>query len=377
MEKESVTLRITGMSCAACASAIERSVGKVPGVESARVNLVTEKLSVVGVSVDRAKVEEAVKNAGYGVAEADKSTVTIPIGGMTCAACAARIEKALKKVPGVLDASVNFATEKATVTFDAGSARLSDMKGAITKAGYTPLSVSHDAVKAAPPLIQRPLLNLSLAFAFLLPLAYITIGAMAGLPVPQFVSPEGSPLGFAMAQLVLTIPILFAGRRFYTSGGSAVLHGSANMDTLVAMGASAAVAYSLYGVLKIFSGDAHFAHRLYFESAGFIISLVQLGKYMETRAKSSTSSAIRALLKLAPEKARLVENGQVREIATEDVHPGDILLVKPGEKIPTDGVLLKGGTAVDGSMITGESLPVPKKPGALLIGGSVNGDGLV
>ena len=377
MEKDDITLGITGMTCAACARAIERSVSKVPGVESATVNLVTEKLAVTGAGIDRAKVEEAVKNAGYGVASSPKSAITIPIGGMTCAACAARIEKELKKTPGVTEASVNFATEKATVAFDTGVARLSDIKDAITRAGYTPLSVSHDTAEAPPPLVQRPLFNLALALVFLLPLAYVAMGSMAGLPLPAFAEPEEHPLGFALVQLLLTLPILFAGRKFYTSGGSAVLHGSANMDTLVAMGASAAVLYSLYGIFNIAAGDAHFAHRLYFESAGFIISLVQVGKYLEAHAKGRTSSAIKLLLKLAPEKARLVENGQTREIPTEDVHPGDVLLVKPGEKIPTDGTLLKGGTAVDESMITGESLPVPKKPGSLLIGGSVNGDGVV
>ncbi|MBI5179331.1 MAG: copper-translocating P-type ATPase [Nitrospinae bacterium] len=375
-ENKPLRLKVTGMTCAACARAIERSVGKVAGVESVSVNLVTEMMAVTGAALDKANIETAVKNAGYGVAE-EKSSVAIPIGGMTCAACSARIEKALNKVPGVLSANVNLATEKATVTFDHTATRLSDLKDAITKAGYQPLSVSQVGKKEELQLIQTPLFNLLLAMGSLVPLAYLTMGVMAGLPVPEFLSPHHAPMAYAVAQLIFTVPILFAGRKFWSSGGRAVLHGSANMDTLVAMGATAAALYSLYGMARIAGGDAHFAHGLYFESAGFIIALVQFGKFLEARAKTRTSSAIRALLKLAPEKAFLLENGNTREIATEDVNPGDILLVKPGGRIPVDGVLLKGGSTADESMITGESLPVPKKPGAELIGGSVNGEGVI
>ena len=376
MEDKVVEYKVTGMTCAACARAIERSVKKVDGVEDAAVNLITEKLRVTG-SVSGGKVEEAVKKAGYGVAYPQKSVVTIPIKGMTCAACAARIEKELKKTPGVIEAGVNLATEKATVTYDAGTARLSDFKDAITRAGYEPLSVSHDQPVEKTPLIELPGFNLALAMLFLAPLAYLTMGVMAGLPAPAFADPDVAPLAYAVAQLLLTAPILFAGRRFYTSGGSALRHGGANMDTLVAMGATAAVLYSLYGTVKIIGGDTHFAHNLYYESAGFIIALVLVGKYLEARAKGRTSLALKKLLKLAPEQATLIENGAFRQIPTEEVHPGDLLLVKPGEKIPVDGLLAKGGTTVNESMITGEPMPVLKKPGAALIGGTVNGEGVI
>ncbi len=367
---------VTGMTCAACARAIERAVKKVDGVEDAAVNLMTEKLRVTG-AADSSKIEEAVKKAGYGLAPRQKNVVTIPIRGMTCAACSARIEKELMKTPGVLEAAVNLATEKATVTFDAASARLSDLKDAITRAGYEPLSVSHDQPEEKIPLIELPGFNLALAMFFLAPLAYLTMGVMGGLPALAFADPTAAPLGYAVAQLLFTLPILLAGRRFYTSGGSALLHGGANMDTLVAMGATAAVLYSLYGTLKIIGGDVHFAHNLYYESAGFIIALVLVGKYLEARAKGRTSLALKKLLKLAPEQATLIDNGAFRQIPTEEVHPGDLLLVKPGEKIPVDGLLIKGGTSVNESMITGEPIPAPKRPGDALIGGTVNGEGVI
>lgn len=376
MDRKTNEYRVTGMTCAACARAIERSVKKVSGVEDAAVNLITEKLAVTG-AADAAAIEEAVRKAGYGVAPAQRNIVTIPIKGMTCAACVSRIEKELKKTPGVLEAGVNLATEKATVTYDPSVARLSDLKNAITKAGYEPLSVSHDQPEEKPPLIELPGFNLALAMLFMVPLAYLTMGVMAGLPAPPFADPDATPAGYALAQLLLTLPILFAGRRFYTSGGSALWHGGANMDTLVAMGATAAALYSLYGTIQIIGGDTHFAHNLYYESAGFIIALVLVGKYLEARAKGRTSLALKKLLKLAPEQATLIENGGVRVIPTEEVHPGDLLLVKPGEKIPVDGLLAKGGTSVNESMVTGEPIPVPKKPGAALIGGTVNGEGVI
>jgi len=370
-------LGITGMTCASCASAIERSVKKIPGVDSASVNLVSEKLTVTGSDVDSTVVEKAVQDAGYGVTKTNITTLSIPIEGMTCASCVSAIERLVGKVPGVESVVANLVAEKAVVNFDPEKTRLSDIRKAIRDAGYTPLSVTEETGNAPPPLIKKPAFDVTLAFIFLVPLAYLAMGGMAGLPAPGFLDSAEHPLGHAITQLLLTLPILFAGRRFYASGIPAALHGNANMDTLVSMGATAAFLYSLYGTTRIFLGDAHFAHNLYYESAGFIISLVLVGKYLESIAKIRTSSAIKALLKLAPEKATIIENSMTREIPTEDVHPGDMLLVKPGGKVPVDGSIVKGFTEVDESMITGESIPVPKKPGSSLIGGSVNGEGAV
>lgn len=377
MEPGEKSFRITGMSCAACVSAIERSVRKVEGVQEANVSLLAEKLRVKGTAGDD-RIIAAVKKAGYGVAPPSIVSVNIPVEGPTGAENAATLQKWLAAIPGVASASVDSAKRTVSVQFNQDALRLSDIKGAIRNAGFNPLSATHDRRVELPPLLQRAGVNLAIALGFLVPLAYSAMGSMMGLPVPAWLSPEESPEMFALAQSVFTAPILFAGRRFWISGGGAALRGGANMDTLVALGASSAFLYSLYGAARIFGGDAHFAHMLYFESAGFIVALVLVGKYLEDRAKGNARAALKSLLKLAPDKARLMdEKGECREIPAEDVFPGDLLLVKPGEKIPADGLLVKGGTSVDESMITGESLPVLKKPGASLIGGTVNGEGVI
>lgn len=366
------------MTCAACVGAIERSVKKVPGVDAVSVNLVSEKMTVAGPDLRPALIEKAVKDAGYGVLKKNATTVSVPVQGMTCASCVSAIERSVGKVVGVQSVVANLAAEKAVVTFDPEKARLSDIKRAIMDAGYTPLSVTEDKAEGKPiPVWRRSAFDVVVSFVFLVPLAYLAMGGMAGLPAPAVLDVLEHPLNFALAQLLLTIPILYAGRRFYASGIPAARHGNANMDTLVALGATAAFVYSLYGTARIFSGDDHYAHNLYYESAGFIISLVLVGKHLESIAKRRTSSAIKSLLRLAPEKATLIIDGNTREIATEDVHPGDHLLVKPGGRIPVDGEIISGSTAVDESMITGESLPAPKRPGSKLIGGSLNGEGAV
>ena len=379
MEKEvdPVTLKVTGMTCAACANAVERSVKKVDGVSDASVNFLTEKLVVTGEKPDSALIEEAVRKAGYGVEEAVHGKVTIPIGGMTCAACAARIEKQLKKTDGVIEANVNYATEKATVTFDTSLARLSDLKKAIAKAGYKPLTTAETKIEKELPLLQQPRFNLMLAVIFVIPLGLIAMGPMVGLALPDFISDVSNPVRLAILQLFLTLPIVFAGRRFYTSGTRALLHGGANMDTLIAMGTAAALVFSIYGTMKIMGGDTQFIHQLYFEAAGFILTLILVGKFMEDRAKKRTSSAIQKLMNLAPATATLIDGDVHKTIPVDDIHPGDLLLVKPGEKIPTDSVLVKGVTTVDESMITGESMPVNKKQDDKLIGGTVNGESTI
>ena len=373
-----VSFKLTGMSCASCAKTIENSVAKVDGVVSAEVNFLSEKLTVqADTSLDKSAIEQAVANAGYGVAPAEQSQITIPIGGMTCAACSSRIERTLNGTEGVIEAVVNLATERATIVFDTSVVRPSDLKKVIEDTGYKALSSTEANIEQEPPLINRPIFNLQLAVAFAVPLLLITMGQSMGLPVPQFLSAEAHPGTLAIVQLLLTIPIVFAGRRFYRSGTKAALHGGANMDTLIAMGTSSALAYSLYGTFRIITGDTGFIHNLYFEAAGVILALVLVGKYMEDRAKRRTSSAIQKLLHLAPSTATLVKDGEYKTIPTDDIQPGDILLVKPGEAIPTDGILLKGSTSIDESMLTGESMPVNKNEGDALIGATVNGESSV
>ncbi len=371
MGHDTVTLKITGMTCSACARAVERSVKKIDGIKSAAVNMVTEKLvAELDHDIDEELISQAVVKAGYGVAEEPVANVVIPIEGMTCAACSSRIEKALNKTDGVILAWVNLATERATISFDPAKVRLSDLTAVIVKTGYKPAGGSK--IETEIPLIERAQFNLVLAIVFVVPLGIVAMGPMMGL-----FTPETFPLFFAFLQLALTVPVVFAGRRFYVSGVNAMIHGGANMDSLIAIGTASAIIYSVYGLFVIATGDVSFIHNLYFEAAGFIITLVLLGKFMEDRAKRKTSSAIERLLDLTPDTATIVENGSHREIALADVHPGDILIVKPGERIPTDGVVTEGAGSVDESMLTGESVPITKNVDDKVTGGSVNGESVL
>lgn len=378
MTNKEQTFKITGMSCAACANAVEKAVKKLEGVSGASVNFLSEKLVVMpaGEKLETSFIEEAVKKAGYGIAVPDTSKITIAVDGMTCASCASRIEKELSRTDGVDEASVNFATGKATVLYRADMVRPSELREAIKRAGYTPISSMEEKGEEEIPTIKRPAFNLGLSVLFIIPLAFVTMGHMLGLPLPEFISPDTAPLRYALLQLLLTAPILFAGRRFYVSGTRSVIHGGANMDTLIALGTAAAVIYSVWGTFNIVLGQAEYVNQLYFESAGFIITLILIGRFMEDKAKGRTSSAIRSLINLAPPTATLVDGESLRTIPADDIHTGDTLLVKAGERISADGLLLKGDTTIDESMITGESMPVAKKEGSSVTGGTINGSGV-
>ncbi len=375
------------MTCAACAKRIEKVVGKLPGVQSAAVNLATEKLSVTfdEGQLSRAMVEEAVVKIGYGVVEEKKENqVVIPIAGMTCAACASRIEKVLGRLEGV-SASVNLATEKATVRYDPRQMKLSAIKQAILKAGYTPLETEKKGMVDEDRLRKEKEIKslwrrfiLSAAFAF--PLLYLAMGSMIWwlhFPIPAFLNPMQYPLQYALAQIALVIPCLIAGRRFYTVGYKALWQRSPNMDSLIALGTTAAVGYSLYSTWLITQGHFAAVDGLYFESAGVIITLILLGKSLEAVSKGKTSEAIKKLMGLAPKTAVVIQNEAEVEIPIDEVETGDVVLVRPGEKIPVDGVITDGRTALDESMLTGESMPVDKKPGDPVYAASVNQNGLI
>jgi len=382
---QSISLRINGMTCAACAQASERAVKKLPGIEDASVNFSTEKLSVTfdDASLDVEAIKAAVAKAGYeAVDDVTEKSVVIPVGGMTCASCAAAIERAVSKLDGVKGASVNLATERASIRYDPETVRLSEIKQAITDAGYQPLAidagVSIDAHKEAK---EREIRTLKAKFAvsaaFAIPLFYIAMGAMLGWPLPAFLNAMNYPLRYALIEIALVIPVLAAGYRFYLVGFRAILHRAPNMDSLIAMGTSAAVAYSLYGVVSIANGDFKMVENLYFETAGVIITLILLGKTLEAVSKGKTSESIKKLMGLQPRTATVVQNGAEMEIPIEEVEVGDIVLVRPGEKIPVDGEILTGRTAIDESMLTGESMPVEKNPGDKVIGASINKNGSI
>lgn len=327
--------------------------------------------------------------AGYEAVEERKDKeVAIPVGGMSCAACAKAIERAVGKVVGVAAVSVNFATEKAAVKYDPSVARLSEIKQAIVKAGYTPLALEGakavDEHKAAK---EREIRTLWAKFAvsglFAIPLLYIAMGAMLGLPLPAAIGAMDHPLRYALLEIALVIPVIAAGHRFYVVGFSAMWRRAPNMDSLIAMGTSAAILYSLYSVFGIAEGNFKAVNSLYFETAGVIITLILLGKSLEAVSKGRTSESIKKLMGLQPKTATVIQNaggvvpGAEIELPIEEVEEGDLLLVRPGERIPVDGEIVSGRTSVDESMLTGESIPVEKSVGDKVIGASVNKNGSI
>ena len=312
------------------------------------------------------------------------TNVTIPIGGMHCAACSARVEKAIAKLRGVSSASVNIATEKATVAFDPAAIRLSAIKEAITAVGFTPLDAAKEAAGADKIRREREIKILRTKFVvaavFGLPLLYIAMSPMIPwftLPLPKALNMMRYPLTYGLIQLILVIPIIIAGYRFYTAGFKNLAARSPNMDSLIAVGTSAAVLYSVYNLYRVVTGDFKAAESFYFETAGVIIALILLGKTLEAVSKGRTGEAIKKLMGLAPKTAIILDGSNEKEVPVEDVMPGDIVVVKPGAKIPVDGAVTEGQSAVDESMLTGESLPIDKKTGDAVYGATINASGLL
>jgi len=354
-------------------------------VKEANVNLAVEQLSVKldEKFISPKDIEDAISKAGYKAVEIKETRkVTIPIEGMTCAACVRAVERALKKLPGIVEAQVNLATEKAAIEYDGSLIRLSEIKQTINNAGYKALDVEREAdVDEDKARKEKEIKTMWTKFifsaAFGIPLLYLAMGPMVGLPVPSALNPDINPLAFALTQLFLAIPVVIAGYKFYTVGFSSLFRGSPNMDSLVALGTSAAILYGLFAVYKISQGEVHYAHDLYFESAAIIITLISLGKTLETVSKGKTSEAIKKLMGLAPKTAIVIQDGAEIEIPIEEVEVHDIIVVKPGEKIPVDGIVVDGYTSIDESMLTGESIPVEKTIGDRVTGGSINKNGSI
>ena len=306
------------------------------------------------------------------------------VGGMSCAACSARVERALKGVGGVESASVNLAAERANIVYDENVTDEAALKKAVKDAGYNPFDLTENAKAemAAKKANEKRDMKRRLIFAaaFGIPLFYIAMAPMIkGLEhaLPRFIDPEYNTLNYALAELILVIPILIAGRRFYRSGFKALWLKSPNMDSLIAVSTLAATLYSIYGVIKIADGDMHAMHSLYFESAGMIIVLIQFGKYLETLSKGRTGDAIKKLMSLAPDTARVMRNGAEVELSAKDVMMGDTVVLKPGERVSVDGTIVSGRTSVNEAMLTGESMPVDKEIGDKVYAGTINGEGAV
>ncbi|MGG3019937.1 heavy metal translocating P-type ATPase [Geobacillus stearothermophilus] len=372
-EPKTVTLKVTGMTCAACANRIEKVLNKMEGVK-AHVNLAMEKATI---QYDPSKqtiadIETKIENLGYGVAT---EKVTLDIEGMTCAACATRIEKGLNRMEGVTSAAVNLATNSAVVEYKEGVASVEDILEKIKKLGYKGQirnEEQDDAGRKEERLKQKQR-QLAISIILSLPLLYTMLAHMPfdmGLPMPKL-------LMNPWFQLLFATPVQFyIGGPFYVGAYRALRNKNANMDVLVALGTSAAYVYSLYEALRTL-GNPQYMPRLYFETSAVLITLVLVGKYVEALAKGRTTEAISKLLSLQAKEATVIRHGEERKVPLEEVVIGDTIVVKPGEKIPVDGTVIAGASSVDESMITGESIPVDKKEGDYVIGATMNTNGVL
>ena len=375
--KKKTHIHITGMTCASCATTIEKGLSKLPGVSQVNVNLASEKASIEyePSKVDTKTLMDTISNVGYGVA-VEKTIFSV--GGMTCASCAANIEKALAKVPGVISVNVNLASEKATVEYLTGEASMADFKQAVEGAGYSIRAevsaegiAELDAATAAARQEVRALRN-KVIFAGTIGLfmLLVAISEFSGGWMP-------SSLGNHYLLWTLATPVQFwAGWQFYKGFWAALKHKRANMNTLIAVGTSAAYFYSVTAILfpGFFASGGREAS-VYFDTAAIIIALILLGRFLEARAKGQTSEAIKKLIGMQAKTARVVRQGEERDIPVEEVMAGDIVIVRPGEKIPVDGIVKEGYSSIDESMVTGESMPVEKRAGDEVIGATINKTG--
>lgn len=380
MERKS--FKIEGMTCSACANRIERVINKLEGVDKANVNFATETLNV---SFDDNKltkevIEETVSKAGYSVKKNIK-TSTFKVEGMTCSACANRVERVTKKLNGVEDSNVNFATEKLIISYNEDEVTYGEIKAIVDKSGYKLVgedenkTINNDDKKFTPE--KSLMIRFISSMIFTIPLLIISMGHMIGMHLPIIMDPMMNPLNFALIQTALTLPVMIIGYKFYKIGLKNLFKLSPNMDSLISIGTLAAFLYGIFAIYKIINGDSSYAMHLYFESAAVILTLITLGKYLEAVSKGKTSQAIKALMGLAPKNATIIRNGKEIIVPLDEVVVNDIILVKPGEKLPVDGEVIEGSTSIDESMLTGESIPVEKTVGSTVIGASINKTGFI
>jgi Cu+-exporting ATPase len=377
------TLKIEGMTCAACAKAIERVSKKLPGVEDANVNFATEKLNI---NYDESKIklqdiQSAVEKAGYKIL-VQTTSKTLKLEGMTCAACAKNIERVTRKLQGVVESNVNFATEKLTISFESSLVRTSDIKKAIEKSGYKAVedesNVDLDKEKKEKEIkdlwnrfLVSAIFGVPLLLVAMVPMILVELNMM----LPEAIDPMMHMKTYAILQLVLVLPIMYTGKKYFIVGFKSLFRMSPNMDSLISIGTSSAFLYSLVAVVQIFAGKT--SYEMYFESAGVILTLITLGKYLESVTKGKTSEAIKKLMGLAPKTAVIIRDNKEIETPIDEVEVGDIVIVRPGEKMPVDGEVVEGNTSVDESMLTGESMPVEKSIGHNIIGASINKNGSI
>ncbi len=385
MAEQELHFSVTGMTCATCSKRVEKALNKQNGILQASVNLANEQATVCFDPTQTAAsdVLHVVERAGYGMVT---DTLTFAVTGMTCATCSKRVEKALNKQHGILEANVNLATEQATVSYIPTEIGWNDIQAAIERAGYgvvEPAGTDDATVEDVELAAREQELagkwrKLLVGVVLGVPLFIISMARDFGLIAPWFIGEAAATAGTHPASadrlnwlfLLLATPVQFySGRDYYIHAWKALLDKTANMDTLVALGSSAAYFYSVALLLTGMSGH------VYFETSALIITLILVGKYLEARAKSQTSSAIKALIGLQPKTARVLRGEQEVDIPVADVHKGDIVLVRPGERIPVDGIITQGRTSIDESMVTGESIPVQKELDDTVLGATVNSTG--
>jgi Cu+-exporting ATPase len=367
------------MTCASCVGHVEKAIAKVPNVANVSVNLATERAAVTFAGVaDPQAVVQAIERAGYQVPEFE---VELGVEGMTCASCVGHVEKALAKVPGVITATVNLATEKASIRYYGGVASVEDLEAAVRGAGYEPRRIADVGAPSDQQALARDnemrslRRSLLLAAVLALPVFVLEMGSHLIPGVHEFVMSTIGMQASWLIQFALTTLVLFGpGLRFFQKGIPAILRGTPDMNSLVTVGTSAAWGYSLVatfapGVLP--PGTAN----VYYEAAAVIVALILLGRYLEAKAKGRTSEAIKRLVGLQAKTARIVRDGATLEVALADVRTGDIVQVRPGERVPVDGEVVDGSSYVDESMITGEPVPVAKAMGAAVVGGTINKTG--
>ncbi|GIK56897.1 MAG: copper-translocating P-type ATPase [Chloroflexi bacterium] len=382
MSEQQLTFPVVGMTCANCVTAVERSAKKVEGVTDAAVNFASEKVTVTfdtAVTTPQTlttNLVQRIQRAGY---EIPTATIELPLLGMTCANCAQTIERRLNKVEGVLDVAVNLANEKAQVTVASGVATRADLVTAVRQAGYDVVEVAAGEETADAEATARKAeyehqkKRLIVGLLFSIPLFVLSMARDFNLLGDWSHANWVNWLFFALATPVQT----YVCWDYYTGAVKSLRNRSANMDVLVALGSSVAYLYSVAVLLALTAGSMALGHHIYFETSAMIITLVTLGKVLESRAKGETSAAIKKLMGLQPKTARRLRDGVEQDVPIDQVQVGDVLLVRPGEKIPVDGVVVDGRSTLDESMLTGESLPVSKETGDAVIGATINKQGLL
>ncbi len=360
MSTEKLTVDVVGMTCAACSARIEKSLNKLEGVTSANVNLLANKATVEfdSAATNKDMIVKTIEKTGY---EVPLARETLLVEGMTCAACSARVEKMLGKVEGVVKVNVNLSTNKAIVDFPSGVVETSALIAAVEKAGYKAQVQRESDVDKEKQMREKEIKSLKTSFIISLILTAPLVAAMF-----FHMAGQTNILTNGYFQWALATPVQFIiGYRFYRGAYHSVRGGGANMDVLIVLGTSAAYFYSIYNLINM-------VHEYYFEASAVIITLIVLGKLFEAIAKGKTSEAIKKLMGLQPKTARVIRNDTEMDIDIDDLLVGDIIVVRPGEKVPVDGIIVEGSSALDESMITGESIPVDKKEGDQVIGATIN-----